>query len=226
MNTLSSTGHTTLYHKRRARMERAKGLSHLFPAIVLLGGAVSILTGRESFTVLAGVELAVGAAYLLLLAREWRHLGQHPAHHERVAWLELAAAGILALEGYHIWHRHHEKELQTGEHRFHVLPWVYWVVAGWYVLLAFGLAHIYKRRHLHLHAHGFSGRLHPFRRKFAYNWADIAKLETVGEEDVVVYGAGGERHVISFAHIQDGAVHRNRLSEHAAAGMSDAKKDV
>ncbi|MFC7668219.1 hypothetical protein ACFQT0_13160 [Hymenobacter humi] len=42
------------------------------------------------------------------------HLRHNPFHQEQVAWLELAAAAILALESYHIWHRHHVAEPGRG----------------------------------------------------------------------------------------------------------------
>ncbi|SHJ62983.1 hypothetical protein SAMN02745146_3580 [Hymenobacter daecheongensis DSM 21074] len=217
MHPLSASGPTTLYHKNRVRIERVRGFSHLVPALILLGGLSGLLGGTESLTPLLGLELAVGAAYVLLLLRELRQLRQHgPGHHERVAWLELAAAGILALEGYHIWHRHHETALRTGEHRLHVLPWLYWAVAVWYGFMAFGMAQLHKRRHLHLHAGGFSGRLHPFWRGFAFRWDEVARVEPAGETDVVVHRTDGSQQRLSFGSVHEGAAHRNRLLAHAA----------
>ncbi|QJX45567.1 hypothetical protein HMJ29_00865 [Hymenobacter taeanensis] len=216
MHDPASAKFSVLYHKRRARVERAKGLSHLVPAFVLIGGVLGVLVGEEPFTLLVGVELLVGVAYVGLLVREQVHLKRHPAHHERVAWLELAAAGILALEGYHIWHRHHEKALLTGRHQVHVLPWLYALLAVWYTAMAFGMARMYERRHLHLHAEGFSGRLHPFKRRFAFTWNEVVRVEPVGEADVCVHHADGRQQHLSFAALQDGPAHRNRLLEHAA----------
>lgn len=205
-----------LYHKRRARMERAKGLSHLVPAFVLLSSVLGVLTGSEPFTLLTGLEVLVGAAYIALLVRDLRHVQQHPTHHEKVAWLELASAGILALEGYHIWHRHHEKALQTGEERLHILPWLYAALAIWYVGMAFGMGRLHERRHLRLHPEGVSGRLHPFGRKFSYAWADIVRVEPQGEADVLLHHADGREQRLSFAAMFDGPVHRDRLVAHFA----------
>lgn len=205
-----------LYHKRRARMERAKSLSHLVPAFVLLSGLVSVLTGNEPFTLLVGLEIVVGAAYIVLLIREQRHLQKYPTHHEQIAWLELASAGILAMEGYHIWHRHHEKALQTGESRLHILPWLYAALAVWYVVLAFRMGKLHERRHLHLHAEGVSGRLHPFGRKFRYVWADIVRVEPQGAADVLLHHADGREQRLSFAALFDGPAHRDRLVAHFA----------
>ncbi|WP_375434173.1 hypothetical protein [uncultured Hymenobacter sp.] len=216
MNDSTAPGPIVLYPKNRVRMERAKGLSHLVPAMVLLGGLLGVVSGREPFTVLVGLEVLVGACYVLLLVRELRHLQLHPHHYESVAWLELASAGILALEGYHIWHRHHETALRTGEHKFHVLPWLYAGLAVWYVGLAFGISRLYKRRHLHLHAEGFSGRTHPFRRRFAYTWAEVKHLEESGPADVLVHHSNGQQRKISFANVHDGSTLRDQLLAHAA----------
>ena len=214
MNNPSATGPIILYHKRRARIERAKGLSHVVPALVLFSGVLGVVTGKEPFTLLLGLEVLVGAAYIVLLVREIQHTRQHPNHHEQVAWLELAAAGIFAIEGYHIWHRHHEAALRTGEHEFHVLPWLYGALAVWYVAMAFGLARIYARRHLHLHTEGFSGRMHPFRRGFSYTWAEIDRLEPSGPTDVLVHHSNGQQQKISFANVQDGPAMRDKLLAH------------
>ncbi|MDF7812316.1 hypothetical protein [Hymenobacter sp. YC55] len=222
MNNPSATGPITLYHKRRARIERAKGLSHVVPALVLLSGVFGVITGQEPFTLLLGLEVLVGAAYVLLLLREIQHLRRHPNHHERVAWLELAAAGIFAIEGYHIWHRHHEAALRTGEHKFHVLPWLYAALAVWYVGMAFGIARIYERRHLHLHANGFSGRMHPFRRGFSYTWAEVDHLEPSGPTDVLVHRSNGQQQKISFANVYNGSALRDQLLAHRQAKTADA----
>lgn len=214
MNHPATSGPVTIYPKRRAQMERAKSLSHLVPAVVLLSGVLGVVGGKERFSVLLAIEIAVGATYLLLLARELRHLRRHPFHHEPVAWLELAAAGILALEGYHIWHRHHEKALQTGQHRFHVLPWLYAGLAVWYVGMAFGMKRLQERRHLHLHDAGFSGRLHPFGRRFAYTWPEVTHLEPIGLTDVLVHHPDGSQRRLSFQKLHEGEALRNQLLAH------------
>ncbi|WBO82902.1 hypothetical protein [Hymenobacter yonginensis] len=219
MNTPDTSGPVTLYHKNRGRIERLRGFSHLLPALILFSGLWDVLVGEETLTPLLGLEVAVGAAYVLLLLRELRQLRRHGvAHHEKIAWLELAAAGILALEGYHIWHRHHETALRTGVHRLHVLPWLYWAVAVWYGLMAFGLAQLHRRRFLHLHEAGFSGRLHPFRRRFDFRWDQLTRVEPVGATDAVVHTVAGEPRLLSFAQVHDGAAHRDQLLAHAARG--------
>ena len=217
---MNAAAPVTLYHHRRARIERAKGLSHAVPAVVLLSGLAGALDGARPFTLLLGVELLVGAAYLVLLVRELRALRQHgPEHHARVAWLELAAAGILGLEGYHIWHRHHEHALRTGEHRLHVLPWIYAAVALWYVLMAFGLAHLQRRRFLHLQPNGFAGRLQLWGKRFQYSRAEVARLEPVGAADVIVHRPGGGQQRLSFQGIYNGPAHRDRLVSHLSIEM-------
>lgn len=212
------TESVVLYHRNRHRIERAKALSHAAPAVALLMGVFNVLGGTEPFTGLVGVELVVGATYLVLLVRELRHLRQHgPEHHEAVAWLELAAAGILALEGYHIWHRHHEQALRTGQHSLHVLPWLYAVLALWYVLMAFGLAQLQQRRYLHLQPEGFGGRLQLLGRKFYYPWTHVARLEPLDAADVIVHRTDGRQQRLSFKGVYNGPAHRDRLLAHFRA---------
>lgn len=213
---LDAAAPITLYHKRRQRVERAKGFMHLVTAIVLLSSLLEVISGRESFTWLTALEVLVGAAYIALLVREVVHMRRHgAAHHERVAWLELPAAGILALEGYHIWHRHHEAALHTGQQQFHVLPWLYFAVAFWYLILAFGLARLHERRFLHLYAAGFRGRLHLLGKGFNFTWPEVARLEPQGAAEVLVHSADGQQKLLSFRSIQDGPAHRDRLLAHA-----------
>ena len=207
---------TTLYRQRHVRRQRGKTLAHLVPAVVLLSGALEVATGAEPLSGLRLIEFVVGAAYLLLMARELRHLRhQSLPHHEPVAWLELAAAGILALEGYHIWHRHHAAALISGSTKFHVLPWLYGALALFYVGLAFGLRHLIERRFLHLHPAGFRGRVGLLRPAFRYEWAEVARVEPAGPADLVVVHRNGQRQRISFAGLHDGPTRRDELLAHA-----------
>lgn len=161
MNTAlpANAARVTLYSRRHARRQRGKALMHLVPAVVLLSSIREVVSGAEPLGALRLIEFVVGAAYLGLMVRELRHLRQHPHRHEPVAWLELAVAGILSLEGYHLWHRHYEAGLLSGPPRFHVLPWLYMGLAVFYVGMAFGIRHLLERRFLHLHEGGFRGRV-------------------------------------------------------------------
>lgn len=214
VNPPADSARQTLYHRHHARQQRGKGISHLVPAVVLLSGVLGLLQG-EPLTWIMAAEIVVGAAYLVLLVRELRHLRRHPRHHESVAWLELAAAGILALEGYHIWHRHHEAQLAGAPARFHVLPWLYWVLGLVYIWLAFNVHKLAARRYLHLHPEGFSGRLHPFGRRFAYRWDELTAIEPVGATDVLLRRPDGREQRLSFARLHDGAALRQQLLSHA-----------
>ena len=127
----------------------------LCPLSCWVSGLLPLLLGTERLTLLLLLEVLVGGCYLVLMARELRHLRHPMPHHEPIAWLELAAAGILALEGYHIWHRHHEHNVAAGTHTLHVLPWLYALAAGLFVGLAFGANRLLERRFLHLHPAGF-----------------------------------------------------------------------
>jgi hypothetical protein len=207
----------TLYHRHHARQQRGKSLSHLVPAVVLLSGVAGLL-GNERLSWVLAAEIVVGAAYLILLVRELLHLRRHPHHHAAVAWLELAAAGILALEGYHIWHRHHEAQLAGAPARFHVLPWLYGLLAAFYVWLAFNVRRLGQRRYLHLHPEGFSGRLHPFGRRFEVRWAEGAELRPAGPAAVRLRYPDGRERELSFAALHEGAALQQRLLAHAAEG--------
>ena len=201
-------------HRHHTRRRFAKTLGHLGPALVLVGGVAPLLSGAEPLTVLRGLELLLGAAYLVLVAREIWHLRHNPFHQEAVAWLELAAAGILAIESYHIWHRHHEAELAGAAHRFHVLPWLYAVVACAYVVVAFRMRQLATRQFLHLHAEGFAVRTGRHGRAHHLRWADIAAVEAAGATGVVIRRTDGQEHRIAFDRLQDGAAHRDRLLAH------------
>ena len=215
-------GRTVLYHRRHAKQQRSKIVGHLGPAVVLVTGLAPVLTGAEPLTALLALEVAVGAAYLLLMVRELRQLRRAPFHREPVAWLELAAAGILAFESYHSWHRHHAADAAAGLHRVHLLPWVYAALAGVYVALAFRLKQLAGRRFLHLHAGGFAVRTRQLGPAHDLRWADLAAAEPAGPADLLLRRAGGHTQRVSFAHLHDGPAHRDRLLAHARAALAPA----
>lgn len=226
MNTTTSPaadaeGRITLYHHRHVRQQVSKSLGHLGPALVLLMGISPVLAGEEHLTPLLGLEIAVGAAYLVLMVRELRHLRHHPFHRESVAWLELAAASILVLESYHIWHRHHEAEAAGGPHRLHLLPWIYAAVAVVYVVLAFRMKQLDNRRYLHLHPDGFAVRTKHLGDTHDLRWADIAAVEPAGPADVLVHCTGGQTQRISFAGLHEGTVYRDRLLAHTRRVLAE-----
>ncbi|TLM89203.1 hypothetical protein [Hymenobacter jeollabukensis] len=207
----------TLYHRQHARRQRAKGLMHLVPALVLLSSGLNLVQG-EALSGVMLAEIVVGAAYVALLVREILHLRHHPHHREAVAWLEIAGAGILALEGYHIWHRHHEAELAGAPHRIHVLPWLYGALALFYVGLAFSMQHLDARRHLHLLPDGFSLRMHPLGLLRRWHWADIDMLVPVGADELLIRRRDGQEDRLSFAPLHEGGALREQLLQHATGG--------
>lgn len=217
MNTatpLADEGPVILHHHRHAHQQRGKALGHLGPAMVLLLGVLPVLQGDEALTPLLGLEVAVGAAFVVLMIREFVHLRHHPFRHEAVAWLELAAAAILFIESYHIWHRHHEAEAAGTAPRVHVLPWLYAAVGMVYVVLAFRARQLAERRYLHLHPEGFAVRTKGMGRAHSLRWADISAVQPDGPADVLVRQSDGRTHRISFASLHDGVAHRDRLSAH------------
>lgn len=222
MNTPSpADGRTTLYLQRHVRQQRGKALAHMAPALVLLSSMLEVATGAEWLSWLRVLEFLVGAAYLLLMWREMRHLRHHPHQHEPVAWLEIASAAILALEGYHLWHRHHEADVAQGTHKLHVLPWLYFGLAMVYVGLAFGVRHLLERRFLHLHPAGFRGRVQMLGRAFNYDWTDVVGVEPAGLADLVVVHQNGQRQRISFANLHDGPAQRDQLLAHVQTALNN-----
>lgn len=213
-DTTAPGGPTTLYHRRHAKQQRGKTVGHLGPAVVLVWGIGPVLLGKEKITALLALEIVVGALYLVLMVRELLHLRHNPFHRERVAWLELAAAAILFLEGYHIWHRHHEADALSGVHRVHVLPWLYAAVAVLYIIMAFRMREVDARRFLHLHADGFAVRTQRLGSAHHLRWADVLAVEAAGAADVLVHRAGGQLQRISFADLHEGPSHRDRLLAH------------
>jgi hypothetical protein len=211
----------TLYQRQHARRQRAKGLMHLTPAVVLLTGMLGVLRGEEPFSPLIIIELVVGLTYIILLVLELRHLGRGHLHPGRVAWLELAAAGILALEGYHIMHRHHLAEAAGAAHRLHLLPWLYFALATLYASMAFWLPRLVERRHLRLHEAGFEGRVHLLRPRFSFVWSDVASVEPSGAADVEVHLKDGTTKLVSFAKLHNGPAHRDQLIAHARQALGN-----
>ena len=221
MDIVAPESRTTLYHHRHARQQRVKTLGHLGPAVVLLFALQPVLKGREPLTLLVGLEVLVGAAYLVLMVRELRHLRHNPFHREPVAWLELSAAAILALESYHIWHRHHEAELASGVHRLHALPWVYGALAVAFVVMAFRMKQLDGRRFLHLHPAGFAVRTARLGPAHELRWADVAAVEPDGPAGLLVHLHYGPARRISFADLHHGPVHRDQVLAHYQAAVSN-----
>lgn len=218
--TPTAESRTTLYHRRHARQQVGKTFGHFGPAVVLLLAITPVLSGAEPFTVMLGLEVAVGAAYLVLMVRELLHLRHNPFHREPVAWLELAAAAVLALESYHIWHRHHEAELAGKPHKTLILPALYAAVALMFVVMAFRMKQMDNRRFLHLHPDGFALRTTRLGASTELRWADIAAVEPAGAADLLVHTHAGPARRISFAEMHNGAAHRDRLLAHYQSAVS------
>jgi hypothetical protein len=212
-----------LSNRRHPRRHFAKALGHLGPALVLVSGVAPVLTGAEPLTFLAGLELVVGAAYLVLMARELLQLRHNPFNQARVAWLELAAAAILALESYHSWHRHHEAALAGAPPRPHLLPWLYAAGAVVYVVLALRMRQLANRLYLHLHDDGFAVRTGQFGRAHHVRWADVAAAEPAGPTGVLIRRTDGQEHRIAFDRLHDGPAHRDRLLAHVQKAIRNAQ---
>ena len=209
-----------LPHRRHAVRQRAKALSHVVPALVLVQAGAAAFSGSEQLSVRL-LELVIGTAYLVLLVREWRHLRHPPtgAPPHGPAWLELAAAGILALEGYHIWHRHHEAELAGAPHRVHYLPWLYAVLALVYVGLTFGAGRLARRQGLHFTADGFWLRLRPLGRVQRVHWAALRAITPAASgPDLLLHAlGGGAPQVLKLSPYYNAALLHERLLVYAAA---------
>lgn len=153
-------------------------MAHLGPAVLLVHGTAKAVRHRE-VSGLHGLEFAVGAVFVALVLRHWfrvRYRADRAAPHGP-EWLELAAAGILGLEGYHLHHRH---ALAPGPHSFHVLPWLYGAVAVGYALLAFHPAWLVRRRGLRFTPDGFWLRRWALGRARRAHWAALRAVVPVG----------------------------------------------
>lgn len=221
MDTEQAT-HFVLYPRRYHKSARVRALMHLVPAMLLVSGLRPLAQGQEPLTLLLGLEIIIGAAYLVLMVRELGHLRHAIPHTESVAWLELAAAGILALEGYHIWHRHHAHALATGTHQLHVLPWLYAAAAGMYAGLTFGSSRLGSRRYLHLAATGFDGRLRMLGPRFRFEWPQVQLVEAQEPARVLIYSPEAPPRQLSFAHLLHGTEHRDHLLAHARVYLPTA----
>ncbi|MGY3087840.1 hypothetical protein ACVWYF_000866 [Hymenobacter sp. UYAg731] len=214
--------HHPLHHRRLAVRQRVKALNHLVPALVLVQGAFEAFYGG-TLSWIRGLEMAVGATYLVLLAREMRHLRCHPTGtvHHGPEWLEVAAAGILALASYHSWHRHHEAELASGIHRTHYLPWVYGVLALVYLGLAFGAGRLARRQGLHFTEEGFWMRLLPISRVRRVQWADLQAVTIApNATDLLLHPRdGGPPQLLKLSPYHNGDTLRERLLAHAAQAL-------
>jgi hypothetical protein len=222
----ASSSYYLLYPRRYHRSARAKALSHLVPATLLVSGLLPLLKGEESLTPVLGLEIVVGAAYLVLMLRELWHLRHPTPHAEPVAWLELAAAGILALEGYHIWHRHHEHAVATGTHQVHILPWLYAAAAVMYTGVAFGSSRLSRRRYLHLLETGFAGRLRLLGPPFQFEWSQVQRVEAQEPAKLLVHSLHSAPKQLAFGHLLHGAQHRDRLLAHAQANLPLASPEA
>ncbi|OGX85058.1 hypothetical protein [Hymenobacter glacialis] len=203
-----------LVRRRHTRRQFAKTLGYLGPALVLAGGVAPVLAGTEPLTGLRAVELLLGASYLVLMLRKIWQLRLNPFHQSAVAWLELAAAAILAIESYQLWHRYHEAELAGAPVQVPVLPWLYAAVAVVYVVLAFRMRQLATRQYLHLHAEGFAVRTGQAGQAHNLRWADIATVEAAGATSVLIRRTDGQEHRIAFDGLPDGQAHRDRLLAH------------
>ena len=213
---------TQLYSRRHTRQQRGKALGHFVPALVLVSGISALFTGEEALTPLLGLEVTVGAIYLLLMVRELRHLRHATPHHEQVAWLELAAASIIGLEGYHLWHRHHAAELAGAPHRLHLLPWLCAALAVFYVGLAFSQARLAARRYLHLHPEGFGMRTRLLSPVQEARWDQMVAAELLSPTTALLHFADGRQQQLAFDHLHDGSAHCARLVAHAHQHIGQA----
>ena len=222
-----------LFTARDARRDRVKGLDHLVPAGVLVVGAVDAFRRHEAggFRML---ELAVGAAFVVLLVEHWVRVRTRPApvpgpaHGHGPVWLELAAGGLLGLEAYHLAHR---PAAATGPSHWHLLPWAYGALAVWYVLQAFHRARPASRRRLHVTAEGFWLRRWVLGRARRVSWSALRALVPVGVgPDLLLYPrAGGPPEPLVLRRYLNGpalcAVLRAQAAAHGVAPEAPSGSD-
>lgn len=179
-------------------------LTHVLPAVMLLGAGVSRLkAGEQGFgLVLAVAELAVSALLLRTLAKEIAAAQKAHAHpHTGMDLFEVFAAGVLALEALEHWHH-------TGH-----LPRPTVLTA--LLTLALGLFHrqftnfIGPRRSLRIEPEGIRLRTR-FRHPFLAPWSDIESID-VDESKARIVARGGRERSIDLTDLRNASEVRAAL---------------
>lgn len=189
---------------RRERRRWVQKLTHVLPAVMLVGAGMSRLrAGEQGFgLVLAVAELAVSALLLRTLAKEIAAAQQQHAHpHTGVDWFEVLAAGVLALEALEHWHH-------TGH-----LPRPTVLTA--LLTLALGLFHrqfaafIGPRRLLRIDPEGIRVRSR-FRRQLFAPWSDIERID-LDEGKARIVALGGRERSIDLTDLRNASEVRAAL---------------
>lgn len=191
---------------RRERRRWVQKLTHVLPAVMLLGAGVSRLrAGEQGFGLaLAVAELAVSALLLRTLAKEIAAAQKAHAHpHQGVDWFEIFAAGVLALEALEHWHT-------TGH-----LPRPTVLTA--LLTLGLGLFHrqfadfVGPRRALRIDHEGIRVRSR-FRRQLFAPWSDVERID-LDESKARIVARGGRERSFDLTDLRNAAEVRQALFE-------------
>jgi hypothetical protein len=193
-----------LRSKRRQRALAAQKLQHLVPAMILLGDGLTIMAREPA----AGVELAIavleivsGALFVVAAARglrgaiRSRHAGTPHGHHG-VDWVDVFAAGVVAVETIEHYHR-------TGHiRRPNVLMIVTLLVLAFFHDRVTAFAE--HRRALRISDEGLSVGGRPFRRSMKASWSELRSIE-IADRFATIETTTGRTKRIDLADLEDRA---------------------
>jgi hypothetical protein len=174
-----------LHSRRQARADLAQKLQHFGPAAALFFAGLKGMSGAEGFAfIIAVAELAMGLVVTALMIRAIRahRQGQVAAHHG-VDWLDIAVAGVLALEVVEHWRETHHIRRPTV-----LLSAVVLLQGLWHGAL---LERARQRTALRVDQDGIRwGRLW---RKFNARWDQIASITVEPDRALIVTKRGRTR---------------------------------
>ena len=205
-----------LRSRRQQRAQMFQKMQHAVPAGALLLQGLSTLGGHpHGFELTLGiVEVVAGALVAIAMARAIRTAARPHAHEtdaHGIDWVDLAVAGVLAVEALEKWHARHHVARPT------ILTAIVMVVLG----LGHGrIASRMARRHtLRVDDDGLYIGGKPF-RAFRATWGEIAAIE-VGDRWATVRTRGGRERRLDLVDLEDAAGVR-RLLDVARVRAMDA----
>lgn len=179
--------------RRAARVKRVQTMQHVLAAFILITNAMDHLSGPHAHvTVLPVLELLAGGALIAMAIREKvRHV--RGAHHDRVAWLEIAGAIMTGIEAYSKTRGHHHL-------LFYVLAFVQPVI-----LLAFAVfdSELQQRRYLRADDDGVEIRTRAILRR-RMPWSQM-KAFAMRDGRIRVTRPNGSSKTLSLRDVKDRA---------------------
>ena len=195
-----------LRSRRQQRAQIFQKIQHAVPASALLLQGLSTLGGDpHGFELTLGiVEVVAGALVALAMVRAIRIAARpqaHETHAHGIDWVDLAVAGVLAVEALEKWHTRHHIARPT------ILTAIVMVVLGLgHGRIARGVA---RRRTLRVGDDGLYIGSKPF-RAFRATWGEIAAID-VGDRWAKVRTRNGRERRLDLSDLDDAPAVRRLL---------------